>query len=307
MENSKFNNSEELEELKLKINAYRILLTSLKSGSSIDDYHNIRNEFYNLKARISEIVYVEDTNKEGHLSDIHAHKKQIQQFTPQLTSLNQTVEEFLDVLNQLIEEAKKKNLEESPSFDTTEKIVGNIDEWISRDRKGPIPQPTYRQLKNLADGKSQLKLVNENLATKKEDNHIVNHPSHFNADYFLAINHHITNTPHYLSRHASTREEVDAQATEYLKNRDDRNNVDIQKSVDVFSPSNPLIDDSDISPNSFTNKSEHLPATIQESQSINEQTKEQQLQSIAPLIEEEGTAIETKKLKNSLFFNLFRK
>ena len=253
MENSKFNNSEELEDLKLKINAYRTLLTTLKSGSSIEDYHNIRNEFYRLKARIREIVYVDDINEEGHSSDIHAHKKQIQQFTPQLTSLNQTVEEFLDALNQLIEEAKKKASEESPSFKTTVETVGKIDEWTSRDKDGPkIPQPTFRQLKNFADGKSQLKLVdeNENLAPKKEDNHIVTNPSHFKAEHFIAVNSHLTNTPHYVSRHVSTGEMIDAQVADHLKTRDERIDDDTQKLMNVFSPPILSIDNNDISSDS---------------------------------------------------------
>ena len=99
---------------------------------------------------------------------------------------------------------------------------------------------------------------------------------------------------------------ADAQAADHQKKRDERNNVDIQKSINVFPSPIPSIDDNDTSPNSITNQSEHLPATIQESQPINEQTKEQLLQSIAPSIEEPSD-IGTKKLKNSLFFNFFRK
>lgn len=295
MENSKFNDSGDIEEIKLRINAYRTFLTTLKSGVSIEDYLNIRNEFYNLKTRITEIVYAGDAMEEGHSSNIKTNNKQIQQFTPQLTSLTQTVEEFLIVLNQLIEEtAQKKSMEEPPPAlkTTVEEIGRDVDERLSTDKQGPkVPQPTYRQLKNLADRKSQLKLVDESLARKKEDNTIVTHSSHFNADYFQATNSTISNST----------SKMDAKAADYFKNRHKRNNTEVQKSTNELTVSMPSSIYGDIPLN--TNTTQH----IQESHSMDDQTIEQQPQTTSPLIEEEASALETKKPKNSSFFNFFRK
>ena len=306
VENSKFYTIEEVEQLKLRILAYKNLLTTFKNGTSMQDFLEIKDEFEELKKRISEIDSLGDVLGEGQLSETSGNDKQVKQFMVQLTSLNQNVEEFLSVVNKLMTEI--------PLLKTNaaDKLVSNTDspQQTVKQRMPETKQKqlSYYQLKDLASQVSQLKPIEENKETEIND-YILNKKSHFNSAYFQSINTRSNITQNNLNRSNSLKTNPLEQIRNEKSNQtEESNKVNKQGPINPFSPRKSSIFESNIPTQTFFNKRE-TPAenVIQESIPLEEKLPETHPQIIIPIEEEHVTDVENKKHKTSLFFNLFRK
>ena len=94
MGDSKLYSAHDIEKLKQKIATYRDTLTTLKTGSSIDGYLFIKNEFNGFKTQISHLEGVAEIMDEKQSVQIGEYEQQVKQFSVQINSLNQTVEEL---------------------------------------------------------------------------------------------------------------------------------------------------------------------------------------------------------------------
>ena len=122
MGDSKSYTAHDIEKLKQKIATYKDTLTSLKTGSSIDGYLFIKNEFNGFKSKISHLEGLAEIMDEKQSVQIGEYEQQVKQFSVQINSLNKTVEE----LNQDISLIRNK-IKNDTSNDFIEHTNARID------------------------------------------------------------------------------------------------------------------------------------------------------------------------------------
>ncbi|MFJ7669161.1 hypothetical protein ACIQXI_18980 [Lysinibacillus sp. NPDC097195] len=203
MEDSKLYSTQDIEKLKEKIDTYRETLTTLKMGTSIEDYLFMKNEFEELKKQIAHLEGLTETIDGKQSTQIKEYEGQVKQLSIQIEALNQSIEEMnheiLAILNKLTTfESQESTDQISTNIDVEESSVKHVanpprkflEEIVQNTAQSPLPttEPTYKFLQNLAGKASSMHngtpfTPTDQPAKKQEERH-------FNQQYFQSINTH---------------------------------------------------------------------------------------------------------------------
>ncbi|MFE3575314.1 hypothetical protein [Lysinibacillus sp. NPDC059133] len=217
MEDSKLYSTQDIEKLKQKIEAYKDTLTSLKMGTSIEDFLFMKMDFDEIKTQMAFLEELTETMDDKQKnSQIRGYEEQVKFLSAQIESLNQTIEgrnrEILMVLNKLLTIENTEALTTIPKKENTSKFIAN---GVQRD---PIitqttnqsgitsKQPSYKMLQSLA-GKAtnaQLEGNNSTPSTRNGNQRDVPEERHFNQQYFQSINTHPSQIYNGLYRNTTT-------------------------------------------------------------------------------------------------------
>ncbi|MFJ7664900.1 hypothetical protein ACIQXW_21300 [Lysinibacillus sp. NPDC097162] len=232
MEDSKLYSTQDIEKLKEKIDSYKETLTTLKMGTSIEDYLFMKNEFEDLKKQIVHLEGLTETIDGKHSMQIKEYEEQVKQLSIHIESLNQAIEEMnqeiLAVLNKLITvetniptdnfptnvvESSVKNIA-LPSRKLLEKI-----EQTTVQPPLPTTEPSYKFLQDLAGKAFNMNNgvpfpPNNNPVQKQEERH-------FNQHYFQSINTHPSQIYNGLYRNTT------AESTFHFKNAADTQGIPV--------------------------------------------------------------------------------
>ncbi|WP_286923446.1 hypothetical protein [Lysinibacillus sp. UBA6686] len=204
MEDSKLYATQDIEKLKEKIENYRETLTSLKMGTSIEDYLFMKKEFDGLKTQIAHFEGQTETLDDRKNSQIKGYGEQIKLLSTQIELLNQTIEEMnqeiLVVLKKLLtmEVNKAPAPTTTPSSESHSPLIANAAQrqprmTMAQDQSTiPSQQPSYRLLQNLA-GKATNKQFDLNpniLSSETKHQKSIPEERHFNQHYFQSVNTH---------------------------------------------------------------------------------------------------------------------
>ncbi|WP_036128628.1 hypothetical protein [Lysinibacillus sphaericus] len=254
MEESKLYTTQEIEKLKQKIETYRESLTSLKMGTSIEDFLYMQQEFDGLKTQMAHLEGITETLDSKQNSYIKGYDDQIKLLSTQIESLNQTIEgmnqEILAVLNKLltVEENDTTTIPSSielPS-QTSATLLPRQPRMAQTTDQTTITsaQPSYRLLQSLA-GKATNHQLNVNNSAPSPGNDLqATKPEerHFNQQYFQSINTHPSQIYNGLYRNTTV------ESTFHFKNATDAKEVP----VSIYDPSavQPTSSDENIENNS---------------------------------------------------------
>ncbi|AWE08840.1 hypothetical protein DCE79_16430 [Lysinibacillus sp. 2017] len=318
MEDSTSNTLQEIEKLKNKISAYRDTLMTLKMGTSLEDYLIMQNEFDVLKSQISYIEGLTHTMDEKQNTQNEVYEEQMKQFSLQIAALNKTVEdmnqEILSISNKLAinksVEIAGKNIsairEEIQANKSNSKLPRVNDEILVNNQASTVSnQPSYMQLRNLTRQVFQPQKNIENLdpiehteykGTNKDRyfQSINTHPKHIYNGLYKNV---LGKTP---LRFKNTDENQDISTNNSEKGiispTIDRapGNVNTP-SLNPIEPQNQSLDESNVQEASYHDSA------------IEVQTQSQPAVMPIEKINTEIEDAESKKQKNSLFFNFFRK
>ncbi|PCD81098.1 hypothetical protein AB9L15_22495 [Lysinibacillus fusiformis] len=260
MEESKLYTTQEIENLRQKIETYRESLSSLKMGSSIEDFLYMKQEFDGLKTQMAHLEGITETLDTKQNSYIKGYDDQIRLLSIQIESLNQTMEEMnqeiLAVLNKLVTVEGNDTTTISPSIkvpsQTSATHLPRQPRMTQTADKTTITsaQPSYRLLQNLA-GKAtnHQQNGNNNGAPSPDNDRQATKPEerHFNQQYFQSINTHPSHIYNGLFRNTTV------ESTFHFKNATDAKEVP----VSVYDPSavQLTLSEEDI-------EKDHLPSTI---------------------------------------------
>ncbi|MEK4387501.1 hypothetical protein MKZ25_17275 [Solibacillus sp. FSL W7-1464] len=336
MEESTTYTLQEIEKLKLKISGYRNTLMTLKMGTSFEDFQMMKNEFEALK---SQLTYIEDLTKtmeEKQQTQTVIYEEQAKQFEMQIASLNKTVEKMgkeIVLISKKLNNVKEEKAEEeknvqpsaekfsAPKPDSTMKYLQN-----GTQENVPVPalpnQPSYMQLRNLANQVIQLQKEDEKPKTEEPIEYKADQVDerYFNQRYFQTINH----PPHQnVSRNSLN--EASLKPNKSSKGEAAFLPV-LNKTSNFFEPAN---EPEETPPSLIKNvtKSSIESPELDEDESVVEKLQtfdlseinegssmreNEQLESIKLTVEEsmdnsDSGEEKTKKQWNSSFFNIFRK
>lgn len=216
MENSKLYSNQDIERLKRNIESYKETLTSLKMGTPLEDYLNMKKEFDGLKTQIAHLEGITEILDDKQNSQIKGYEKQIKLLSMQIDSLNQTIgemnQDIITILNKLLIDKDNEASTTSPIPNITlrqPKITQTTDHSAITSE-----QPSYKMLLSLA-GKAtntQLDVNNGVPSSHKEDQRNQSEERHFNQQYFQSINTHPSQIYNGLYRNTTT------ESTFYFKN-----------------------------------------------------------------------------------------
>ncbi|MFI2131419.1 hypothetical protein ACH434_15275 [Lysinibacillus fusiformis] len=239
MEESKLYTTQEIENLRQKIETYRESLSSLKMGSSIEDFLYMKQEFDGLKTQMAHLEGITETLDTKQNSYIKGYDDQIKLLSIQIESLNQTMEEMnqeiLAVLNKLVTVEGNDTTTISPSIKVPSQTSATHLPRQPRmtqtaDKTTITAQPSYRLLQNLA-GKAtnhQQNGNNNSTPSSHNDRQATKHEErHFNQQYFQSINTHPSHIYNGLFRNTTV------ESTFHFKNATDAKEVP----VSVYDPS----------------------------------------------------------------------
>jgi len=339
MDDSKLYSTQDIEKLKEKIDTYRETLTTLKMGTSIEDYLYMKNEFEELKSQMTHLEGLTETIDGKQSIQIKEYEGQVKQLSIQIEALNLAIEEMnheiLAILNKLttfenvertdnmamtVDESSIKNIT-SPSKKFLQEIVQNAGQ-------SPLPstEPTYKFLQSLAGKASNMNngtpfTPTDKPAQKQEERH-------FNQHYFQSINTHPSQIYNGLYRNNT------AEPTFHFKNAADTQGIPVSvletnsltapiaNDVTLSQPPSPIAEELEkVESSSSIDLALEISTTeappIIEAQENIELVIEESITQIATLEEfssqtediiiQEEIEEEPKKEKNSLFFNLFRR
>ncbi len=267
MEDSKLYSTQDIEKLKEKIDSYKETLTTLKTGTSIEDYLFMKNEFEELKPQVAQLEELTETMEGNQSMQIKEYEGQVKHLSIQIESLNQVIEEMnheiLAVLNKLIiveENEPSKNTPTTVEENTAKKIAlpsRKLLEQIAQTTVQPsLPtnEPSYKFLQSLAGKASNMNngipyTANENAVKKQEERH-------FNQHYFQSINTHPSQIYNGLYRNNT------AESTFHFKNATDTQGIPVSV-VDANNITAPLANELDNTVVSapLTNELENTEAT----------------------------------------------
>ncbi|MFJ8460468.1 hypothetical protein ACIQ57_15215, partial [Lysinibacillus xylanilyticus] len=223
MEDSKLYSTQDIENLKQRIETYRETLTSLKMGTSIEDYLFMKKEFDAIKTQIAHLEGLTETLDDKQNSQIRGYEGQIRLLSTQIESLNQTIEEMnqeiLTVLNKLVIEDPKApattpNTENTSTFMTNdEQSHPRIKESANQSAVTSVP-PSYKLLQSLAGKAISIQSnPNNRIPSSRQDNlGDGTQKRHFNQQYFQSENTHPSQIYNGLYRNTT------AETTVHFKN-----------------------------------------------------------------------------------------
>ncbi|QOV12398.1 hypothetical protein [Viridibacillus arvi] len=216
MEDSKLYSTQDIEKWKNKIDAYKETLTSLKMGTSNDDYLFIKKDFNGIKTQMALIEGLTETIEDKQNSQIRGHEEQIKLLSTQIESLNQMNEkmnqEILRALNKLLTIENTETPTTTPKTENTSKFISNgaqRDLIITQTTNQSVitsKQPSYKMLQSLA-GKAtnrQLDEINGIPSAHNENQRNIPEERHFNQQYFQSTNTHPSQIYNGLYRNTTT-------------------------------------------------------------------------------------------------------
>ena len=216
MEDSKLYCAQDIEKLKQKIEAYKDTLTSLKTGTSIEDYLFMKMDFDGIKTQMALLEGLTETIDDKQHSQIGGYEEQIKLLSAQIESLNQTIEEMnqeiLKVLNKLLAIENTEAPITTPKTENTSKFIANgvqrdpiITQTTSQSATA-LKQPSYKMLQTLAGKAINAQLdVNNGIPSAHNGNQRnVPEERHFNQQYFQSINTHPSQIYNGLFRNTTT-------------------------------------------------------------------------------------------------------
>jgi hypothetical protein len=210
MGDSKLYSTHDIEKLKQKIATYKDTLNTLKTGSSIDGYLFIKNEFNDFKTQISHLEGLTEIMDEKQSRQIEEYEQQVEKFEVQINTLNQTIEELNQdislIMNKLSNGDSSDLLEEintsvglqdslnnthlndeSEVNHTTEEITQTKDQAsLPSIRQSNLP-PSFQQIQKFVNEAKSIQEVPanmappENIATQKK---FTEGPQDFNKQSF---------------------------------------------------------------------------------------------------------------------------
>ncbi|MDM5250695.1 hypothetical protein [Lysinibacillus sp. G4S2] len=202
MEDSKLYATQDIGKLKQKIEAYKDTLTSLKTGTSIEDYLFMKRDFDGIKTQMALLEGLTETIDDKQNSQIEGNEEQIKLLSAQIESLNQTIEEMnqetLKVLNKLLTSENTEAPATTPKTENTSKFIANgaqRDSNITQTTNQlaiALKQPSYKMLQSLAGKAKNAQLdVNNDIPSAHNGNQgSIPEERHFNQQYFQSINTH---------------------------------------------------------------------------------------------------------------------
>ncbi|MFF2796266.1 hypothetical protein [Lysinibacillus xylanilyticus] len=216
MEDSKLYCTQDIEKLKQKIEAYKDTLTSLKTGTSIEDYLFMKMDFDGIKTQMALLEGLTETIDDKPNSQIGGYDEQIKLLSAQIESLNQTIEEMnleiLKVLNKLLTTENTEATTTTPKTENTSKSIANgvqsdpiITQTTSQSAVA-LKQPSYKMLQSLAGKARNAQLDVKNGIPSAHNGNQRNVPDdrHFNQQYFQSINTHPNEIYNGLYRNTTT-------------------------------------------------------------------------------------------------------
>ncbi|WP_431811710.1 hypothetical protein [Lysinibacillus sp. FW12] len=248
MEESKLYTTQEIENLKQKIETYRESLTSLKMGTSIEDFLYMKQEFDGLKTQMAHLEGITETLDTKQNSYIKGYDDQIRVLSIQLESLNQTIEEMnqeiLSILNKLLPVKGDDTTTLPSSIEMPSQTYSNLLPRQPRMTQTAdqttitSAQPSYRLLQSVA-GKAKKHQPNVNTGAPSPQNGLqATKPEerHFNQQYFQSINTHPSQIYNGLYRNTTV------ESTFHFKNATDAKEVP----VSVYDPLQPTSSEENI-------------------------------------------------------------
>lgn len=205
MEDTKLYDSQIIERLKQKIAIYRETLTTLKRGTSIEDFLKKKEEFDGFKIQIAHLEGLSKTLNENQGMQIDGYEEKVKQIVNQLDILNKTVEEMNHEISSLLKKELKVEANEKieinitpDKVDTSLNVVNQVSEIPEKIPQVKEPllltnnQPSYMQLQKFA-GLALSKM--EDSIEEKPDESIPTSQKpperrHFNQQYFQSISTH---------------------------------------------------------------------------------------------------------------------
>ncbi|MGE7625320.1 hypothetical protein ACQKMD_20630 [Viridibacillus sp. NPDC096237] len=216
MEDSRLYSTQDIEKWKEKIDAYKETLTSLKMGTSNDDYLFMKKDFNGIKTQLALIEGLTETIEDKQNSQIRGYEEQIKLLSTQIESLNQMIEkmnqEMLRVLNKLLTIENTETPTTTPKNENTSKFISNgaqrypIITQTTSQSVITSKQPSYKMLQSLA-GKAtngQLDANNGIPSVRNENQRNIPEERHFNQQYFQSINTHPSQIYNGLYRNTTT-------------------------------------------------------------------------------------------------------
>ena len=266
MEDSKLYSTQDIENLKQRIETYRETLTSLKMGTSMEDYLFMKKEFDAIKTQIAHLEGLTETLDDKQNSQIRGYEEQIRLFSSQIESLNQTIEgmnqEILTVLNKLVIEDPKATTT-TPNTENTSTFMANdeqshprIKESANQSAVTSVP-PSYKLLQSLAGKAISIQSnPNNRIPSSRQDNlEDLTPKRHFNQQYFQSVNTHPSQIYNGLYRN------ITAETTVHLKNFTDAKEIPINNfETTITIPS--------LIANESTAKTTSVPSIINESADV---------------------------------------
>lgn len=204
MEDSKLYSTQDIEKVKEKIEHYRETLTSLKMGTSLEDYLFMKKEFDGLKTQIAHLEGLTETLDDRQNSQIKSYEEQIKLLSTQIELLNQTIEEMNQEILIVLKKLLTMEVNEAPAPTTTPSIESHSPLIANAAQRQPTitmaqnqsaitsKQPSYRLLQNLA-GKATNKQFDLNHTIQSsgtEHQKSIPEERHFNQHYFQSVNTH---------------------------------------------------------------------------------------------------------------------
>lgn len=315
MEDSKYYTLQEIEKLKLKILTYKDTLMTLKVGTSMEDYLFMKSEFDVLKKQISYIEDLKETMDEKQHTQNEVYEEQVEQLSFQLAALNQTVEEMnqeiLSILNKLT--FSKGTIQEETHVNKSTIIVTHSDEITPINNQSSIVsnQPSYMQLRNLA---SQVIQPQKNQIEHTEYKENQKQQRHFNLRYFQSINTHPNNIYNGLYKNTTDKESL------HFKNFSENPDIPINdfgnshhyshitNEPEKTNTSSPI---NSVPENVNTASLNPIEPISSESVTVSTTSESTYIEPVIPIEKikkhAESSDVESKKQKNSLLFNIFRK
>jgi len=232
MENSNLYSTQDIEKLKEKIDTYRETLTTLKMGTSIEDYLFMKNQFEELNTQITHLEGLTETLDGKQSLQIKTYEGQVKQLSNQIEALNHAIEEMnheiLAILNKLIT-VESNQPADNMSTTVDESSIKNdaypsknfLKEIVQSDVQTPLPttEPTYKFLQSLAGKASNMNngipFTPNDVPGKRQEER------HFNHQYFQTINSHPSQIYNGLYRNNT------AESTFHFKNAVDTQGIPV--------------------------------------------------------------------------------
>lgn len=311
MEDSTSSTLLEIEKLKHKISSYRDTLMTLKMGTSLEDYLIMKNEFETLKMQISFIEGLTQTMDEKQQTQNAIYEDQIKQFSLQLAELKENVKEMsheiITILNKINinknEDDSEKDSSAIQEQNNTNKSNSNSEKQ-SNDKPSPTisEQPSYKELRNLTNLVLQPQRNQESIASFEQTGFMGDQKDqrYFNQQYFQSINTHPNYTQNSLYNNTG-------KTPLRLKKTDDApesqtNDVESNTIYPSIERASGNVNTSVLTPIDASNVNEVNDTSVIEKQI---QNPVKQIDKINT--ETDSSDVDSKRPKNSMFFNLFRK
>lgn len=330
MEDSTIYTLQEIETLKQKISAYRDTLMTLKMGNSLEDYMEMKSELDILKTQTAHIEGLTETMDEKQHTQNAVYEEQVKQFSFLLAALNHTVEELnqeiLSISNKLsfskseeIQESNTATIQEEPPVNKSTTIAARINDItpVNTQTSTGTNQPSFMQLRNLASKIIQPQKKQENIVPIEHTESVGNlkQQRHFNQGYFQSINTPGKASIHFKNTARNQNIPISNFGNSHHSSRETNEppKANVPSSINNVTESVNTVSLNPIEPKSESVNTDSLDPIEPKSESITIATTSEStyIKPVMPLEKikkhTESSDVESKKQKNSLLFNIFRK